>query len=389
MKKNDLFTRSIILIFVVLFFALSCGENNSDKDALINNNIAKLNALKDSIKTEQLLQESKASIDNIIANVAEIKDSINFLEKNMLEVDDSLNAYTAILTEINIKIDDIQKKKKYVSETNDKNKNKVTTNIADLEAFINSLKISKSNKEGELLLIDKRKDLITKKNDALETELDYKQTELKELYSQQNAQLKIKEVNESIVKISSDLANNNNLLLEEELNQKLLKNKIAALDTEIKANQGQFKIEYEKSTGMDDYVKEEGKALDNQIKKLEILESVNSDKWKNFKEEKERIEAKIERLKIEMSEISLNSDQVNKQENNNVENTNLQSQSKEELNNSSVKNNENSKPANLETELVEQEESSSSFIYWLIIFIVIVVSILYWLGKKNKNKNSN
>ena len=389
MKNNDLFTRSIILIFVVLFFALSCGENNSDKDALINNNIAKLNALKDSIKTEQLLQESKASIDNIIANVAEIKDSINFLEKNMLEVDDSLNSYTAILTEINIKIDDIQKKKKYVSETNDKNKNKVTTNIADLEAFINSLKISKSNKEGELLLIDKRKDLITKKNDALETELDYKQTELKELYSQQNAQLKIKEVNESIVKISSDLANNNNLLLEEELNQKLLKNKIAALDTEIKANQGQFKIEYEKSTGMDDYVKEEGKALDNQIKKLEILESVNSDKWKNFKEEKERIEANIERLKIEMSEISLNSDQVNKQENNNVENTNLQSQSKEELNNSSVKNNENSKPVNLETELVEQEESSSSFIYWLIIFIVIVVSILYWLGKKNKNKNSN
>ena len=389
MKNNDLFTRSIILIFVVLFFALSCGENNSDKDALINNNIAKLNALKDSIKTEQLLQESKASIDNIIANVAEIKDSINFLEKNMLEVDDSLNSYTAILTEINIKIDDIQKKKKYVSETNDKNKNKVTTNIADLEAFINSLKISKSNKEGELLLIDKRKDLITKKNDALETELDYKQTELKELYSQQNAQLKIKEVNESIVKISSDLANNNNLLLEEELNQKLLKNKIAALDTEIKANQGQFKIEYEKSTGMDDYVKEEGKALDNQIKKLEILESVNSDKWKNFKEEKERIEANIERLKIEISEISLNSDQVNKQENNNVENTNLQSQSKEELNNSSVKNNENSKPVNLETELVEQEESSSSFIYWLIIFIVIVVSILYWLGKKNKNKNSN
>lgn len=389
MKKSDLFTRSIVLTLVVLFFTLSCGENKSDQELAVKNNIAKINALKDSIKSKQLVQDSKASIDNIIANLAEIKDSISFLEKSMLEVDDSLNAYTAILTEINIKIDDIQKKKNYVSETNDKNKSKVTTNIADLEAFINSLKISKSDKESELLLIDKKKGLIAKKNEALKTELDYKQTELKELYSQQNAQLKIKEVNESIVKISGDLAKNNNLLLEEELNQKLLKNKIAALETEIKTNQDQFKTEYEKSTGLDDYVKEEGIVLDKQIKSLEILKSVNSDKWKTFKEEKEKIETSIENLKIEMSDISLNSDQVSKQENKNLQNENQQSQDEEKLTNSSIEESTNGELVSLSDELNEQEESSSSFIYWLILIVVIVVSILYWLGKKNKTKNSN
>ena len=45
MKKSDLFTRSIVLTLVVLFFTLSCGENKSDQELAVKNNIAKINAI--------------------------------------------------------------------------------------------------------------------------------------------------------------------------------------------------------------------------------------------------------------------------------------------------------------------------------------------------------
>ena len=382
MKTNDRFTRSIVILVTLLLFLLSCGENNSNKES--SDNIAKLTGLKDSANSLKNIETDKAIIDDLVANLDEIKDTIGILEKSKIAVEDSLNVYTSILTEINIKIDDIQKKKKYVSETNEKNKNKVTTNIADLEAYINSLKISKSNKESELKLIDKRKDLISKKSEALKTELDYKQSELKEFYSQQNAQAKIKEVNESIVKISSEISANNNQLLEEELNQKLLKNKIASIDTEIKTNQSQFKTEYEKSTGLDDYVKEEGMTLDTQIKKLELLKTMNSDKWKTFKDQKNKIEAEIDQFKIEMSEISLNSDQDIKPAANTSQNEIQQTKTDQKLINSSSAE-ESSEMGESDEKLNDQEDTSSSYIYWLLLIIVAVVSILYWVGKKNKS----
>jgi chromosome segregation ATPase len=383
MKKSDGLINSlkIAVTMLLVFIALACGDSTSDSEATSNKNINKLTKMKDSTSGKIVLEKSKESIELVMKNLAETKDSILNFETAKAQVEDSLNYYTSKLTEIGIQVDEIAKKKNYVSETNEKAKSKATTNINDLESNINSMKISKSDQENELKLIEKRKLSTTKKNEALKSELDYKESELKELYSQQNAQQKIKEVNLEILEINKKINNNNNLLLEEELNEKLLQNKIKDLTVEISKSQNNFKTEYEKNTGLNDYVKEESAALDKQIKILEDSKISFTQKWKTFRDKKETIDTKLEYFNSELGKFSTESNQQNDftttKTVDTVNNTVVNS-TKENISD----NNKNLQK--FDQEITEETETSSTFIYWLLLVVVLALIGLYWVGKKNK-----
>ncbi len=92
------------------------------------------------------------------AKLEVINNLIREIEKRKNIIDDSLSHYASQITEINFRIEELNNKKKYLFETNEKSGKNVTTGIAELENSINTLKISLSKEKNNLQLIDKRKD---------------------------------------------------------------------------------------------------------------------------------------------------------------------------------------------------------------------------------------
>lgn len=409
MKKNKLHIGKIILITILAaIFLLACNDN-SDKTTS-DNNANKLKTTQDSAKNDnQLMELGKDSLESQneklsqkeiemeeILRQKQYQENLELtktLQKNLKEKEDSLNVFTNNLSDINSKIEKLVEKKNYVSETNDKSKKSVTTNIADLEALINSLKIAKSDEESKLNLIEKRKGLVSKKSELLNTELEYKKSELNNLFSQQNKQDQIKEVTNKIAEINKDIEKNKNLLLEEELNQKLNQNKITDLEKQINENQKLFKSEYEKSSGFSDYVKKERENLDGQIKKLEGERVVFSNKWKKLTTQKDSLKSLLEEIQktsdnnlvventtIEDSTIDKAAasgaklSEINKTIEDNKPIAQIDSVKKEDVNNPAQK---------LLKESENLKESNNLFLY-IFLLVILVVIFLYWLGKKNK-----
>lgn len=56
-----------------------------------------------------------------------------------------------------------------------------------------------------MIKIGKRKELISKKNEALKSELDFNQSELNDLYTETDAQNKIEKVTAKINEINNDI----------------------------------------------------------------------------------------------------------------------------------------------------------------------------------------
>lgn len=370
--------KKLLPLITMLFIFVACGDEPIKNEQISNDNVSKLKLLQDTAE----LEKQDIVIDNT-ERLNEIRDSILSLEQTSQMLNDSLNFYTGKLTELSITIDDLTKKKNYVSETDQKAKSKITANIAELESLINSLKTSKANEEKNLIMIGKRKELISKKNEALKSELDFNQMELNDLYTKTNAQDKIEKVTAKINEINNEILKNKNLILDEEINEKLSTSKILNLDNQITSKQKQFKTEYEKSTGIKDYVESEVEDLVYKINNLEIQKSELSNKWKVFRTENDNVKLKLQNLEEVKNQLlspiqAKVSVDTTKADNNLVA---LETKKKQ--------NEELSTAQQLIDENEESDEGSSSIFYWLIIIIIVVIVSLYYLGKKNKSKNSN
>lgn len=370
--------KKLLPLITMLFIFVACGDEPIKNEQISNDNVSKLKLLQDTAE----LEKQDIVIDNT-ERLNEIRDSILSLEQTSQMLNDSLNFYTGKLTELSITIDDLTKKKNYVSETDQKAKSKITANIAELESLINSLKTSKANEEKNLIMIGKRKELISKKNEALKSELDFNQMELNDLYTKTNAQDKIEKVTSKINEINNEILKNKNLILDEEINEKLSTSKILNLDNQITSKQKQFKTEYEKSTGIKDYVESEVEDLVYKINNLEIQKSELSNKWKVFRTENDNVKLKLQNLEEVKNQLlspiqAKVSVDTTKADNNLVA---LETKKKQ--------NEELSTAQQLIDENEESDEGSSSIFYWLIIIIIVVIVSLYYLGKKNKSKNSN
>ncbi len=370
--------KKLLPLITMLFIFVACGDEPIKNEQISNDNVSKLKLLQDTAE----LEKQDIVIDNT-ERLNEIRDSILSLEQTSQMLNDSLNFYTGKLTELSITIDDLTKKKNYVSETDQKAKSKITANIAELESLINSLKTSKANEEKNLIMIGKRKELISKKNEALKSELDFNQMELNDLYTKTNAQDKIEKVTSKINEINNEILKNKNLILDEEINEKLSTSKIVNLDNQITSKQKQFKTEYEKSTGIKDYVESEVEDLVYKINNLEIQKSELSNKWKVFRTENDNVKLKLQNLEEVKNQLlspiqAKVSVDTTKADNNLVA---LETKKKQ--------NEELSTAQQLIDENEESDEGSSSIFYWLIIIIIVVIVSLYYLGKKNKSKNSN
>lgn len=364
-------------VIIMLFFLLYCDDNLSKNKKISDTNVSILKTLQDSVK----LDKKDVVLDNSL-RINEIRNSILLLEQTRKTLNDSLNFYTSKLTEIDIRLDDLTKKKSYVSDTDQRAKSKITSNINDLESVINGLKISKSNEEKKLKMIAKRKELISKKNEALKSELEFEQLELNDLYSKTDTLNQIEKVNKKIKEINNEILQNKNLLLEEDLNENLSISKISNLDDQIRTKQNQFKTEYEKSTGIKDYVESEVEDLVYKINNLEIQKSELSQKWKGFKFEKDTVLLKIQNLAVIKNQL-LNPNRANIQIDSTKLNKELASADSEKK-----QNEEQSKSQEIIEENENSTESSESIIYWFVSVIILVIVGLYWLGKKNKKNNS-
>lgn len=414
MGKNKSFKFNIVLYALSAMFILaSCGKNSSDSFKKDSGKqeipIIKIDSVKnnqneiDRDKTVNLniSQKEQAKVDsNTIMNekLKNINKIVADMEGKVKIIDDSLNYYAAKLTEVNFKIDELSSKKKYVSETNLKSKENITSNIAELEANINALKISKSKEEDNLNLIIKKKELTEKKKGLLTTELDYKQSEINELYTHQNSENEIQKLKEEISTLNKNIEDINNQLLEEDLNQKLSRNKINDIEKKINEKQNLFKTEYEKSEGFASYVKKEKETIDKDLEKLKEKRAELSIAWKEFKKQKESILNEMEQPKIEQRELFAKlakeeqDSSVVKLQSESSENIIVSkeiTESKESLvehdsinkNIDTLKNNNVQK---LMTESKVKSKSSDSVLYWFIIIIILIIAVLYWIGKKNK-----
>lgn len=371
-KKFNHSSRFLSVIIIILLL-VSCGDNSSNNEQVSDKNVSKLKLLKDSAVVDK-----KDVPLNQTSKVNDLSDTISLLEQNNNMLNDSLNFYTAKLTELDIQIDDLAKKKKYFSETDKRAKSKITTNITDLESFINSLKISKSNEEKNLNMIEKRKELISMQNEALKSELEFNQIELNELYTKTDAEGQIEAVTKKINEINNKILTNKNSLIEEDLNEKLTVSKIANMDDQISIKQKQFKTEYEKSTGIKDYVESEVEDLVYQINNLEIQKTELSKKWKSFKVEKDDVLLKLQNLNNEKNELlsPISAESISVSSNNELIASNTNKIEKEE----GLSNNQS-----LIEESENSTEGSGSFIYWFVLIIILIIVALYLLGKKNNS----
>lgn len=371
-KKFNHYSRFLSVIIIILLL-VSCGDNSSNNEQVSDKNVSKLKLLKDSAVVDK-----KDVPLNQTSKVNDLSDTISLLEQNNNMLNDSLNFYTAKLTELDIQIDDLAKKKKYFSETDKRAKSKITTNITDLESFINSLKISKSNEEKNLNMIEKRKELISMQNEALKSELEFNQIELNELYTKTDAEGQIEAVTKKINEINNKILTNKNSLIEEDLNEKLTVSKIANMDDQISIKQKQFKTEYEKSTGIKDYVESEVEDLVYQINNLEIQKTELSKKWKSFKVEKDDVLLKLQNLNNEKNELlsPISAESISVSSNNELIASNTNKIEKEE----GLSNNQS-----LIEESENSTEGSGSFIYWFVLIIILIIVALYLLGKKNNS----
>lgn len=371
-KKFNHSSRFLSVIIIILLL-VSCGDNSSNNEQVSDKNVSKLKLLKDSAVVDK-----KDVPLNQTSKVNDLSDTISLLEQNNNMLNDSLNFYTAKLTELDIQIDDLAKKKKYFSETDKRAKSKITTNITDLESFINSLKISKSNEEKNLNMIEKRKELISMQNEALKSELEFNQIELNELYTKTDAEGQIEAVTKKINEINNKILTNKNSLIEEDLNEKLTVSKIANMDDQISIKQKQFKTEYEKSTGIKDYVESEVEDLVYQINNLEIQKTELSKKWKSFKVEKDDVLLKLQNLNNEKNELlsPIITKSISVNSNNELIASNTNKIEKEE----GLSNNQS-----LIEESENSTEGSGSFIYWFVLIIILIIVALYLLGKKNNS----
>lgn len=370
------FKKLLPLITMLLIF-VACDDEQIKNEQISNDNVTKMKLLQETAEVEK----QDIVVDNT-ERLNEIRDSILSLEKVSQTLNDSLNFYTGKLTALSITIDDLTKKKNYVSETDQKAKSKITANIAELESLINSLKTSKANEEKNLIKIGKRKELISKKNEALKSELDFNQSELNDLYTETDAQNKIEKVTAKINEINNEILKNKNLILDEEINEKVSTSKLVNLDNQITAKQKQFKTEYEKSTGIKDYVESEVEDLVYKINNLEIRKSELSNKWKGFRTENDNVQLKLQNLEEVknqlLSPIQAKVDVDTTKADNKLIALETKKKQNEEL----------STVQQMIDENEETDEGSSSIFYWLIIIIIITIVSLYFLGKKNKKNNS-
>ena len=369
--------KKLLPLITMLFIFVACGDEQIKNEQISNDNVTKMKLLQETAEVEK----QDIVVDNT-ERLNEIRDSILSLEQVSQTLNDSLNFYTGKLTALSITIDDLTKKKNYVSETDQKAKSKITANIAELESLINSLKTSKANEEKNLIKIGKRKELISKKNEALKSELDFNQTELNDLYTETDAQNKIEKVTAKINEINNEILKNKNLILDEEINEKVSTSKLVNLDNQITAKQKQFKTEYEKSTGIKDYVESEVEDLVYKINNLEIRKSELSNKWKGFRTENDNVRLKLQNLEEVknqlLSPIQAKVDVDTTKADNKLIALETKKKQNEEL----------STVQQMIDENEETDEGSSSIFYWLIIIIIIAIVSLYFLGKKNKKNNS-
>jgi len=228
----------------------------------------------------------------------------------------------------------------------------------------------------------KNLELISKKNEALKSELDFNQSELNDLYTETDAQNKIEKVTAKINEINNEILKNKNLILDEEINEKVSTSKLVNLDNQITAKQKQFKTEYEKSTGIKDYVESEVEDLVYKINNLEIRKSELSNKWKGFRTENDNVRLKLQNLEEVknqlLSPIQAKVDVDTTKADNKLIALETKKKQNEEL----------STVQQMIDENEETDEGSNSFFYWLIIIIIIAIVSLYFLGKKNKKNNS-
>ncbi len=235
-------------------------------------------------------------------------------------------------------------------------------------------------------------DILKKKNDLLDSEIDYHKTEIDNLYKEPKSQDKIKEVNAKIVAIEAEIEKNKNSSLENELALKMAQNSIADLNKQIAEKQKLFKTEYEKNTGFESFVNKETEALNAQIKTFQEKKIVDTEVWKKLNFKKELLASNLEALNTKLATmlgIPLPSETVKDSAEAAVTKTT------EEVSTNSVADegvnklkNEAEKNANKVVEELEAEDSEGSGITFYVIFLLVILVLLglYFLGKRSAKK---
>ena len=332
MPKLILLAKYVTLALLIIFLSGCSGEENQQEAEKIKD------------KEKQVVEEGKKEIKKLISEMDQIEDSLNkdykqiladkealekrrieieekekefieqkrqkkiqelqfekqMLENNLRVTEDSLTSISTKFAELDKKREALTKEEEFVKGTETKAGEELVTGIVEIDAAVKSLKEEKSDEQKKLELIHKKTELANGKIAVLEKELTMYEEERDNLFTVENAQEEITQLDEKIGQLNDDIAVENNNLVELDFAKVRAGKRIQDLENQINDYSKEYKTEYDKKKGFDRYVQKESERLKSELALIEERKKQLSEDWKKWASGKERLQNKISGYKTEI-----------------------------------------------------------------------------------------
>jgi hypothetical protein len=254
--------------------------------------------------TEQQRQDSLQKLQFQKYSLLEKNKSLE-AEKEELKSDytivaDSLEQIKRRMADLEKQKDTILQQEKFTSSTKYKSKIRLTEDVTEIDLMLDSLDTKKLEEREKINLNEKKSSIVDKKIIALEQEKDLYELQKNDLMRQNATEEKIKEVDQQIAEIANQLQNEKTKRNQFRTNIDASKGLIQKLDTRISELRESVEKEYNEQELLGEFFDEEMNRLKEAKLKIETDNQKLLVQKENLEKEKINLEVRIAKLDTAM-----------------------------------------------------------------------------------------